>query len=56
VGIKKAVFMLDPIPFDARIITTTREKFSFEGLSEILGDVRLADEKIASITLQVVQE
>jgi len=56
VGIKQANFMLDPIPFDAKVVTTTQEKFSFEGLSEISGDVRLADETIASITLQVVQE
>lgn len=56
VGIKQAVFMLDPIPFGTRIVTSTQKKFSFEGLSEISGDVKIADESIAKVTLQVVQE
>ncbi len=56
VGIKKAVFHLDPLPFGARMVTATRQTFSFEGLSEIAGHVRIGDRSIAEITLQVVQE
>ena len=56
VGIKKAVFMKDPIPLGARVVTSAEKKFSFEGLSEITGTVRIGEEPIADVTLQVVQE
>jgi predicted hotdog family 3-hydroxylacyl-ACP dehydratase len=56
VGIKQAVFMKDPIPFGAKIITSTQKKFSFEGLSEITGTVRIGKKSIADVILQVVHE
>jgi predicted hotdog family 3-hydroxylacyl-ACP dehydratase len=56
VGIKQATFIQDPIPFGAKMITSTKRKFSFEGLSEITGTVSIGKNSIANIILQVVQE
>lgn len=56
VGVKQAVFKLDPIPLGVKMVTSTQKTFCFDGLSEITGEVQMGEALIAAVTLQVVQE
>ncbi|MDF1593480.1 MAG: hypothetical protein P1P89_18380 [Desulfobacterales bacterium] len=55
VGIKSAVFHLDAIPLDARVITRTENQFEYEGYREILGTVETGSKLIAEVRLQLMQ-
>ena len=55
VGVKQALFHCDAIPLNSRIITESERAFQVELYSEIAGTVRMGDQILAEIKLQVVQ-
>ena len=55
VGVKEAVFHCDAIPLNSRIITESERVFQVELYTEIAGTVRMGDQILAEIKLQVVQ-
>lgn len=54
VGIKKAVFSLDKIPLNTRIIARSKKTFSFEDFYEFLGIAKIGSDVIGEIVLQVL--
>ena len=55
VGVKQALFHCDVIPLNSRIITEAERVFQVELYTEIAGVVRMGDQILAEIKLQVVQ-
>jgi len=55
VGIKEAVFFLDMIPLDSRIIVRSKNSLDFGNYHEVLGVARMDSKIIGQIRLQVVQ-
>jgi len=55
VGVKEALFHCDAIPLNSRIITESERAFQVELYTEIAGVVRMGDQILAEIKLQVVQ-
>jgi len=55
VGIKSAVFYVDALELDKRIITRSRNAFEYEGFREILGTVEDEAQIFAEVRLQLLQ-
>lgn len=55
VGIKEAVFYLERIPLNSRIITDSRKVFDFDNYKEIRGVAKIKGEIAGKVTVQVVQ-
>lgn len=55
VGIKRAQFYVDEIPVGANIETRAVNCFKFESFVEIEGDVRIGDDILGEVVLQVMK-
>ncbi len=55
VGVKEALFYCGKLPLRSRLITESRRVFRMDLYSEIAGTVRMGDEILAEIKLQVIQ-
>jgi predicted hotdog family 3-hydroxylacyl-ACP dehydratase len=55
VGIKKADFFIDTLPFGALITATAENTYSFESLREVCCELRLNDAVIGQAILQLFQ-
>ena len=55
VGIKEAVFFLDRIPLNSRIIISSKNSLDFGNYHEVLGVARIGSKIVGQIRLQVVQ-
>ncbi len=56
VGVKKADFYIDSLPFGAEIISKAENTFNFGNLREVSCEQHMDKKKISSITLQLFQE
>ncbi len=55
VGVKRALFTVDVIPFGSRLVVRSDNTHEFDMLREVDCVVRLRDELIGEITLQLIQ-
>ncbi|MBU4262438.1 MAG: hypothetical protein KKC76_11305 [Proteobacteria bacterium] len=55
VAIKKAEFFIDFLPFGASVTGTAENTYSFENLREVSCELRLNDQVIGKVILQVFQ-
>jgi predicted hotdog family 3-hydroxylacyl-ACP dehydratase len=55
VGVRDSRFLVDAVPLDACIITTTENRFKFETFREISARAAIGSEIVAEMTLQLVQ-
>lgn len=55
VGIKKAEFLVDQLPFGSEIITRAETTYSFENLREVHCEQRIDNKRVSTITLQLFQ-
>ncbi len=55
VGIKKADFFIDSLPFGGVVSARAENTYSFENLREVFCELHLADRLIGQVTLQLFQ-
>ncbi len=55
VGVKKADFFVDHLPFDSEILTRAENRFNFEKLREVVCEQHMNSKLICRTTLQLFQ-
>lgn len=55
VGIKALDLQTETLPVGDTVVVTARNRFEFEGLKEVEGQVRIGDQVAGRVTLQVMQ-
>jgi len=55
VGIKKASFVVDYLPFGASVQTTAHNQFEYDELREIYGESKIGDQVLGQVTLQLMR-